>query len=454
MIVMKFGGTSVQDAEAMGQVIAIVKSKLVQRPIVVVSAMAKVTDMLIKCAQLAREGKEVEARRLVDILAQRHHETATTLIRDSLARKSVEETVDSYLEEVRILISGLAILGELSAKSLDAVASYGERLSSLILSVGMQEAGISAELIDARQMIITDDNYAKAVPLLDLSSKRLNELLPEILKKGHVPVTQGFISSTRDGITSTLGRGGSDYSAALIGALLDVDVIEIWTDVDGILTADPKIVPSAQVLETVTFQEASELAYFGAKVLHPSTILPAVERNIPVHVYNTKRPESKGTHIVSTEASEGHHNYVKSIAYKKGITVINVYSTRMLLAHGFLKSIFEVFDKFETSVDIVSTSEVNVSLTIDDTSQLEEIVKELRKFSSVTIEHGKAIICLVGEKMRYTPGIAARIFSAVREVNINMISQGASEINLSFIVNESDIATAVQKLHHEFFKQD
>jgi aspartate kinase len=237
----------------------------------------------------------------------------------------------------------------------------------------------------------------------------------------------------------------------LIGALLGVDVIEIWTDVDGILTADPKIVPEARVLETVTFQEASELAYFGAKVLHPSTILPAVEKDIPVHVYNTKRPESKGTHIVSTETGEGDHKFVKSIAYKKRITVVNVYSTRMLLAHGFLKSIFEVFDKFGTPVDIVSTSEVNVSLTIDDISQLEEIVKELRTFSSVTVEHGKAIICLVGEKMRYTPGIAARVFSAVREVNINMISQGASEINLSFIVNESDIVAAVQKLHHEFF---
>ena len=451
MIVMKFGGTSVQDAEAMGQVIAIVKSKLVQRPIVVVSAMARVTDMLIKCAQLAREGKEVEARRLIDVLSQRHHDTVKTLIHDSLRQRSVQETVDKYLEEVRIFISGLAILGELSAKSLDAVASYGERLSSLILSIAMQEAGISAELIDARQIIITDDNYIKAVPLLDLTWERVNKFLRPVLMKGHVPVTQGFISSTRDGITSTLGRGGSDYSAALIGALLGVDVIEIWTDVDGILTADPKIVPEARVLETVTFQEASELAYFGAKVLHPSTILPAVEKDIPVHVYNTKRPESKGTHIVSTETGEGDHKFVKSIAYKKRITVVNVYSTRMLLAHGFLKSIFEVFDKFGTPVDIVSTSEVNVSLTIDDISQLEEIVKELRTFSSVTVEHGKAIICLVGEKMRYTPGIAARVFSAVREVNINMISQGASEINLSFIVNESDIVAAVQKLHHEFF---
>jgi len=272
------------------------------------------------------------------------------------------------------------------------------------------------------------------------------------VERGTVPVTQGFIGSTRDGVTSTLGRGGSDYSAALIGALINAEVIEIWTDVDGILTADPKLIPQTRLLETVTFQEASELAYFGAKVLHPSTILPAVERSIPVHVYNTKRPESPGTSIVSRESGKGQPGQIKSIAYKRGITVINVYSTRMLLAHGFLKSIFEVFDKFQTSVDLVSTSEVNVSLTIDDTRYLPAIVNELKKFSTVTVENGKAIICLVGEQMRYTPGLAARVFGAVRDLNVNMISQGASEINLSFIVNEPDVLTVVQKLHHEFFE--
>jgi len=455
MIVMKFGGTSVQDAEAMEQVIAIVKSKLAQQPIVVVSAMARVTDTLIKCARLAGEGKEFEARKIIeDVIAKRHHEITTKLIQGSLRRKSVLEAVDRYLDEVKTLITGLSILRELSPRSLDAVASYGERLSSLILSIAMQDRGINAELVDARQIIVTDDNYTKATPLIDLSACKVKEFLPPIIKKGAVPLMQGFVSSTRDGITTTLGRGGSDYSAAIIGALLDVELIEIWTDVDGILTADPKLVPEARVLETVTFQEASELAYFGAKVLHPSTLLPAVEKNIPVHVYNTKRPESKGTHIVSTDTSEGEHSYVKSIAYKRGITVINVYSTRMLLAHGFLKSIFEIFDRFETSVDLVSTSEVNVSLTIDDTSRLEEIVSELKRFSSVNVEQDKAIICIVGEKMRYTAGMAARIFTAVRDVPVNVISQGASEINLSFIINETEVPRVVRKLHHEFFRED
>jgi aspartate kinase len=453
MIVMKFGGTSVQDAATMEQVISIVKSKLSNRPIVVSSAMAHVTDTLIQIAQLARERNEAQAEKLIeDALRKRHQEAIAQLIHDGTRRKLTQDALAKYLDEITALVHGLAILGELSPRSLDAMTSYGERLSTLILSAAMQEQGLNAELIDARQIIITDDNHTRAAPLMEISEARAKEILLPVVERGTVPVTQGFIGSTRDGVTSTLGRGGSDYSAALIGALINAEVIEIWTDVDGILTADPKLIPQTRLLETVTFQEASELAYFGAKVLHPSTILPAVERSIPVHVYNTKRPESPGTSIVSRESGKGQPGQIKSIAYKRGITVINVYSTRMLLAHGFLKSIFEVFDKFQTSVDLVSTSEVNVSLTIDDTRYLPAIVNELKKFSTVTVENDKAIICLVGEQMRYTPGLAARVFGAVRDLNVNMISQGASEINLSFIVNEPDVLTVVQKLHHEFFE--
>jgi aspartate kinase len=453
MIVMKFGGTSVQDAAAIEQVIAIIRSRLARRPIIVVSAMAQITDTLVQCAQLARDGNETETQKLIqDILAKRHHDSIDQLIHDSLRRKLLHDAVEKHLEDIRTLMRGLAILGEIPPRSFAAIAAYGERLSSMIISAAMQERGLKAEVVDARRLIVTDENYTKAAPLMDLSAARIKEVLPPILEKGVVPVTQGFIGSTREGVTTTLGRGGSDYSAAIIGALLNTEVIEIWTDVDGILTADPKLVPQARLLETVTFEEASELAYFGAKVLHPSTLLPAVEKKIPVHVYNSKRPESPGTHIVSHEMSKAQLGSVNSIAYKKGITVINVYSTRMLLAHGFLKSIFEVCDRFETSVDLVSTSEVNVSLTIDDQGRLQTIVNELKKFSTVTVEHNKAIICLVGKQMRYTAGIAARVFGAIRDVNINMISQGASEINLSFIVNESDVRHVVQKLHEEFFE--
>jgi aspartate kinase len=453
MIVMKFGGTSVQDAAAMERVIAIIKSKLAHHPIVVVSAMAQITNTLIQCAQLAREGKEAEALKLLqDVLAKRHHETIDQLINDASRKDLLHSTVEKYLDEIKTLIRGLTILGELSPRSLDAIASYGEQFSSMILSAAMQEHSLKTELVDSRRLIITDENYTKAVPLIDVSTTQMKEILLPLLDREIVPVTQGFVGSTRNGITTTLGRDGSDYSATIIGASLNTEVIEIWTDVDGILTADPKLVPQARVLETVTFEEASELAYFGTKVLHPSTLLPAVEKKIPVHVYNAKRPASVGTHIVSNEVNEGQPGSVNSIAYKKGITVINVYSARMLLAHGFLKSIFEVFDRFETSVDLVATSEVNVSLTIDDQRHLQAIVNELKKFSTVTVEHNKAIICLVGEQMRYTPGISARAFGAIRDMNIVMISQGASEVNLSFIIDEKDVQVVIQKLHREFFE--
>ncbi len=453
MIVMKFGGTSVADAQAIEQVIAIVKSKLSRRPLVVASAMAKITDRLIECAQLARAGQESAAQKLItEEIATRHQQAVTQLIPAGPRGQALQATLDRYINELRTLAHGLAILGELSPRSLDAIASYGERLSTLILAAALQERGLSAELVDARQCIITDENFTKATPLLDLSAERARALLWPILDRGAVPVTQGFIGSTRQGVTTTLGRGGSDYSAAIIGALLDAEAIEIWTDVDGILTADPKLVPQARLLERVTFQEAAELAYFGAKVLHPNTILPAVEKNIPVYVYNTKRPQARGTQITASTPTTTRPNLLQSIAYKKGITTINIYSTRMLLAHGFLRAIFEIFDRFETSVDLVATSEVSVSLTIDETRHLDRIISELQRFSTVTVEQQKAIICLVGEGMRETPGIAARAFGAIRDININMISQGASEINVSFIVDESDVPTVVQRLHREFFE--
>lgn len=303
MIVMKFGGTSVEDAAAMRQVIEIVRRKRALSPIVVASAMAKITDTLIRCAQLAHQGHEDDAQRLLnETVAARHRDAAAQLVTTEPQRSVLLERIDHHLNELRTLLHGLAILGELSPRSLDTVASYGERLSTLILAAAMREAGLDAELLDARQFIITDDRFTKATPLMDLSAPRARALLLPVLHRGAIPVTQGFIGATPHGITTTLGRGGSDYSAAIIGALLDADAIEIWTDVDGILTTDPKLVPHARLLESVTFQEAAELAYFGAKVLHPSTILPAVEKNIPVYVYNTKNPKSPGTRITAREA--------------------------------------------------------------------------------------------------------------------------------------------------------
>ncbi len=292
--------------------------------------------------------------------------------------------------------------------------------------------------------------HAAAAPLFDrIAQEARLRVLPHI-QAGKIVVTQGFIGSTTKGITTTLGRGGSDYSAAIIGAALDAEEIQIWTDVDGVLTADPRIAPAARKLRVISFREASELAYFGAKVLHPSTILPAVEKSIPVIVLNSKRPQSTGTRIVANPPKS--NAVVKSIASKIGITVINIQSSRMLMAYGFLSSIFAVFQKHKTAVDLVSTSEVAVSLTIDNTTRLEDIVIDLREFAEVGVFSQKAIVCVVGEQMRSTAGVVDRVFRGLQDINVIMISQGASEINMSLVIDEEFVDQAVQRLHREFFE--
>jgi aspartate kinase len=320
----------------------------------------------------------------------------------------------------------------------------------MILSKTMAERGFSAQLVDARRWMITDGQFGAATPLMNrISEETTNRILP-LVESGQIVITQGFIGSTDRMITTTLGRGGSDYSAAILGSALGAEEIQIWTDVDGVLTADPRIAPAAKKLKVISFREASELAYFGAKVLHPSTIQPAVEKNIPVIVLNSKRPQSTGTRIVGNPPKT--NAAVKSIASKKGITVINIQSTRMLMAYGFLSSIFSVFQRHETSVDLVSTSEVAVSLTIDNSSRLEQIVKDLQAFAEVTAIENQAIVCVVGEQMRSTMGIVDRVFRALSNINVMMISQGASEINMSLVVDENVVSLAVQQLHREFFE--
>ena len=283
------------------------------------------------------------------------------------------------------------------------------------------------------------------------TTRRTRAALEPIVKSGRVPVTQGFIGSTAEGLTTTIGRGGSDYSAALIGAALGAEAIEIWTDVDGLMTSDPRIVTGAKRIRVISFTEASELSYFGAKVLHPSTVLPAVECAIPVHIYNTHNPGCEGTLIVA--APRPSRNLIKSIAFKRNVTIVNVTSTRMLMAYGFLRTIFDVFDHHQTSVDVVTTSEVSVSMTLDNTDRLEAIKQDLSGIGEVTVEREKAIVCVVGDNLKFTPGVAARLFQAIDNTNVNMISQGASEINLTFVIDESDVDRVVRRLHDVFFAE-
>ncbi len=449
MIVMKFGGTSVESAAAIQRVCGIVRARLERRPVVVVSAMGKTTNRLLAMARLAASGRRDEALAECDALRRFHHDEALPPA-DPRERPALARLLDEHFQELAELLRGLSVLGELTPRSMDAVASYGERLSASILAAALRGTGVAAEALDSRRLIVTDRRFTQAAPLYEPTYARLAREVPSVAQRA-VPVLGGFIAATEDGVTTTLGRGGSDFTASIVGAALDAEEIQIWTDVDGMLTADPNLVEGARRVKIISFDEAAELAYFGAKVLHPATVLPAIEKNIPVRILNSRRPEVAGTLIVA--GAPPCRNPVKSIACKRGITVVDVRSTRMLMAYGFLHRIFEIFDDCETAVDLLATSEVSVSLTIDNTERLEEICARLRQFAEVGVERDQAIICLVGDNIRYIPGIAARTFGALGGINVRMISQGASLRNLSFVVAGDDAPQAVRALHEEFFRE-
>ncbi len=448
MIVMKFGGSSLASADAIRRVAGVVSSQADRRPLIVVSAMGKTTDRLLSIAQSAAAGDLSGAVTQAGELKSYHLREAEQIVADD-ARGELTAFVETHFLELTELVGGFSAPGDLTPRAIDAISSYGERLSSFVMSLALRNNGIDAAHVDSRQVIITDERFSQASPLLDLTNQRLKEKVPPLLEQHQAVVMGGFIASTAKGVTSTLGRGGSDYTASLVGAALGAEEIQIWTDVDGVMTADPTIQRDARRLRVMSFAEASELAYFGARVLHPSTMLPAVKSNIPIRVLNSHRPDVEGTLVVSECPPSS--ATVKSIAYKEDITVVDIRSTRMLMAHGYLAKIFEVFDRLETPVDMVSTSEVEVSLTIDRTERLAEITDELKKFAEVTHSGGQAIVCLVGDNLRYTPGIAGKIFTAIEGINISMISQGASRLNVSFVIDEKDLQSAVRALHGTFF---
>ena len=439
MIVMKFGGTSVESAAAIERVRGIVESRRELRPIVVVSAMGKTTNKLLEIANLAVGGHRDKAlSKLLDL-------------RDFHLRESgMERTVDEHFQELSELVKGLAVLGELTPRSIDAISSFGERLSSLIVTNQFQHHGMRAVHVDSRKVIVTDKRHTQAAPNYEETYARLAHVIPP-LAKDHVVVMGGFIASTEDGITTTLGRGGSDFTASIVGAGIGAEEIQIWTDVDGMLTCDPTVLPGGHRVKVISFEEAAELAYFGAKVLHPATVLPAIEKNIPVLILNSRNPKNEGTRIISDEVRSS--NPVKSIACKKKIVVLNIRSTRMFMAHGFLRRIFEIFDRHEVPVDMISTSEVSVSLTVDSADRLPPILEELREFSEVRVDENQSIICVVGQNIRDMPGVAARLFKAVCPVNVRMVSQGASALNFGMVVAGEDLPEAVRRIHEEFFAE-
>jgi aspartate kinase len=448
MIVMKFGGTSVQDAEAIDRAAAIVKQRLPQKPIVVVSAMAKVTDQLLTMARAAGAGDRKTALKLSRALRERHYNTAGELLGTALFTQ-FHSDLGVEFEALDELLRGIAAVGELTPRTTDHVAAFGEILSSRIVKAAFSARGIEAALIDSRQCVVTDNQHTRAAPLMQETRERLQAKVQPLVTDGQVPVMGGFIGATKAGVTTTIGRGGSDYSAAIVGAELSAERIEIWTDVDGMMTTDPNLCADARRIKVISFDEAAELAYFGAKVLHPATVLPAIQKNIPVYVLNSRNPECEGTRIA---ARVPHcRNFFKAIAAKKRITIIDVAAPRMLLAHGFMRAIFEAFDRHRVPVDVVSTSEVSVSLTVDSNESIPALAADLAKLADVKYQGRKAIVCVVGESLRETPGIAARVFGELSDIKIRMISQGASEINLTFVIEEDEVPQVIQRLHKVFF---
>jgi aspartate kinase len=446
-IVMKFGGTSVADAAALERVATIVAAYREDRPIVVVSAMSGVTDALLASVSIAADQGVNTAIKSLNETFRRHHHAGQQLLPHNA------DHFGAYLDDAAVRIIQLlqTAAGDSSTRraTQDAIVSFGELLSSRLLAELLNHRGVNAQQVDPRHCIVTDDEYTCAAPLMTETFAKTRQSLLPLLDAGIVPVVGGFVGGTREGATTTLGRGGSDYTAAILGAALRCEEIQIWTDVTGVLTADPRIVPDAQTIDRLSYSEAAELAYFGAKVLHPKTIQPAIEDRIPVRICNSREPHERGTLVgPQTETSP---RTIKAIAHKKGVTTVQITSARMLGAYGFLRALFEVFEKHRTVVDVVTTSEVCVSLSLDDDSTLPAIVKELERLGTVRVEKQQAIICVVGEGLRGTPGIAARVFSTISDINVTLISQGASSINFTFAIEETRVEEAVRRLHEAFF---
>lgn len=447
MVVLKFGGTSVADRDAVQRLIAIVRATSAPQ-VVVVSALGGATDQLLAIAAKAAAGDQAAADAGVRSLLDRHLEVAGVITRpedyDVVAAGIRAEFV--HLERI---VGALSVLRDDSPKWLDAIAAVGELCSSRLVAGALTAHGIPAAWVDARTVMLTSDEYTSASPQMDETRTRTRDAVLPLIARGLVPVIGGFVGASSSGVTTTLGRGGSDYSAAIFGACVDAREIQIWTDVDGMLTADPRLVPTARLVPALSFAEASELAYFGAKVLHPATIQPAVRQNIPVRILNSRNAASPGTTITATPPAR--EQVVTAVASKRGVTVVDIASTRMLMAHGFLHRLFGVFEKHATSVDVVTTSEVSVSVTIDDARRLPAIMADLREFAEVTAEGQMAVMCAVGEGIAGDGAFLGEMLGALGRVPVRMLSQAADRRNVTLVIRDADLPEALARVHAAFF---
>ena len=437
MLVMKFGGTSLGDRERIDTVVALVRSRLPRRPVLVCSAHAGVTDLLLEGARQAAAGKP-------DLGAVRTREEA---ILRSL--KLNPKLVDADLERLDQMFRGLALLGELTPRSLDQVAAFGERMAVKAIAAVLRRRRIPATAVQADEAgLVTDGRFGRATPRAETYAN----LKRALAKVDGVPVVTGFLGRDQEGNVTTLGRSGSDFTATILGRALAAEEVEIWTDVSGVLTADPRIVPDAQPVENLTYAEASELAYYGAKVIHPATIQPAVEKGIPVRILNTMDPAAPGTVIMPVRGRRKAR--VTSIASKRGIHLVNIVSGRMLGQSGFMAKVFDVFKRHDVIVDLIATSEVSVTVSVDDPQGLPEVVDDLREFSTVTMRESASLVAVIGERMRQASGLAGQVFSAIGEAGVPVlaISYGATKTNLQIVVPTERERDVVRALHNVLFE--
>jgi len=446
MIIMKFGGSSVGDANRMRIVADLVIKARDRQPCIVLSAMARTTDALFAAADAADTGEADEALRLVAPVFELAHTTANSVLDNPDATL---ETLDTLQEEVSVLLRGTALLRELTPRTRDAIVAHGERISTALLTALLTERGVEAVEIDARELIRTDDSFGSARPNHDVIRTLCAQRCAAPLERGAIVITQGYVGGTAEGFTTTLGRGGSDWSAALLGRALAVDEVQIWTDVEGVQTADPRVTPTARPVPVLSPAEAAELAAFGARVLHPATIQPALEAGIPVTVRHALKPNGAFTTIDphKQQAARG----VAALASRGPVTVLTMTSTRMLASTGYLARLFDVFGKLGICVDLVVTAEVSVACTVEPDAPIDRLIEALLGLAHVDVATDRAIVVAVGEGLRDTKQVVERACRALEPITPELIGMGGNDRNLSFVVKQSEAAIATQRLHAEFF---
>jgi len=451
MIIMKFGGTSNRDAAAMSNVLRIITHHLQERPVVVISAIASATNELEEAARTAAAGDEPHACAIIDRLCDRHSAILNDLVHDERRAGGLAPAFAAYRAELLRLVHGVSILRELTPRTMDAFCSYGERYSSRLVAAGLQEKGVDAVWVDAADFMLTDGNFGRAIPLMESVRANLARVVVPLLERSQVPVTQGFIGVTADGAYTTMGRESSDYSASIIGAALDADRVQIWTDVDGLLTADPRKVADVRKVRRMSFDEAFELSYFGAKVLHPRTMLPLLEKNIPVEVRNSRREEGTGTLVAREVARSGDAPSVKSIAYADDVTVVCIAPRHRSNQYHFWEGIFGVLASSGIDVRSVATSEFRIAFTVTGQFDCDGVARRLNEFGDVEIFPGQASLCIVGSGLRQSPDLAGRVFGALAGTGTSLIAYGASGFSMTVVVPRSQLERSLARLHAEFF---